>query len=281
MIPFPSERAGMRCFDCQKRGWDGGSISMLASHTLYPNSGSAFKSSEWCLIHRDRRWPWKSPWIKKDTIFWWPPSCAECCRAVKNVEFCRGPLQLPQFKKKTPWLGDDHQVFTFMSDKRGPCLMDWAIGRRGIYNEWIAVILGNWQNSDVFPWPTHAYLGLGNYFSQISNHWTSLSLAYKEMCPSPHAFHQDSLIILNLQFFAWDSRTSRGQPSSVALANQLQGECQVKITWYIKINTHIKHRAQSYSSTCTCPPRQAALVIKTYLICIGATLSVKAECICR
>ena len=53
-------------------------------------------------------------------------------RDVKNVEFCRYPPQLPQFKKKkkTSWLGDDHSIFTLTSVRRGLCLLNWAIGRR-------------------------------------------------------------------------------------------------------------------------------------------------------
>lgn len=48
------------------------------------------------------------------------------------------------------------------------------------------------------------------------------------------------LTILNMQFYPWDARINRGQPSSIALANQLHGECQAKTMWYFKGKTDIK-----------------------------------------
>ena len=32
------------------------------------------------------------------------------------------------------------------------------------------MILGDWKNSDVFPWPTHAHLGLASYFFPGGSH---------------------------------------------------------------------------------------------------------------
>lgn len=106
--------------------WEG--VSLLASHTLYPNSGSAFKSSERWLIQRPKRTMKQFMGKERYSLL----TATEWCRMlrdVNNVEFCRCPLQLPQLKKKKIFFWDDHRVFTLTSVRRGPCLLDWAIGR--------------------------------------------------------------------------------------------------------------------------------------------------------
>ena len=106
--------------------WEG--VSLLTSHTLYPNSGSAFKSSERWLIQRPKRTMKQFMGKERYSLL----TATEWCRMlrdVNNVEFCRCPLQLPQLKKKKIFFWDDHRVFTLTSVRRGPCLLDWAIGR--------------------------------------------------------------------------------------------------------------------------------------------------------
>lgn len=58
---------------------------MLTSHTVYPNSGYAFQSSRWCLMHRPEH-AMKHP-IDNDGMFWWPLICAKSYGCV-DVEFC-------------------------------------------------------------------------------------------------------------------------------------------------------------------------------------------------
>ena len=108
--------------------WEG--VSLLTSHTLYPNSGSAFKSSERWLIQRPKKTMKQFMGKERYSLL----TATEWCRMlrdVNNVEFCRCPLQLPQLKKKKDdfFFWDDHRVFTLTSVRRGPCLLDWAIGR--------------------------------------------------------------------------------------------------------------------------------------------------------
>lgn len=145
---------------------------------------------------------------KKDRVFWWSLSCVHSCRYV-DVEFCGWPSQLPQLGVGGGMritLGRWSPGIYLMSDGRGPGDSKWKDHSN------------SWQPAELW-WASLANtcsFGLGSYFSQIPNHWTSLSLAHKEIFPSPHL---TKLIIVNLQFYSWDSGISRGQPSSVALAS--------------------------------------------------------------
>ena len=214
--------------------------------------------------------------VKQDRVFWWPLSCAEGCR-VGDVEFCGGHHSfLNNNKKKTSWLWDEHQVVILTWDGHGPCLMPWAIEERDL----------EWTNPSDSWWLAELYcvslantcsLGLASYFSQIPSHRASLSLACKKMFPCPHAVYEADNIKPAVLFLGF----SELEANHALLPLPTSGGVCAKIMWYFKSKTCIKLPEQPYFSTWACPPRQVALVIKIYLICIGATLSVKAEGICR
>lgn len=82
---------------------------------------------------------------------------------------------------------------------------------KGVYNERITVVLKDWQNSDVLLWPTHAHLGLQATSPRFQT--SELPLVWHTRKCFQVLMLSMRLIILDLQFYSWDSGISRGQPT--------------------------------------------------------------------